>query len=161
MGWPFDSVILSQRQRISVPAVIETMVIHAGVRYFTSFLVFISISLICNSYRNPSLCGDPAEGLQVSRSWPCVEQQWSNIVILNLVHPFATSWHFPSRGNEKFRGTFRLSADRPRMTVEGRRESVVKHCCPTACGGEGGTAGTKGGEPPVAAPSRRPVFSSS
>ena len=42
----------------------------------------------------------------------------SFIGMLTLVHPFATTWHFPSRGNEKFRGAFRLSADRPRMTVE-------------------------------------------
>ena len=41
----------------------------------------------------------------------------SFIGMLTLVHPFATTWHFPSRGNEKFRGAFRLSADRPRMTV--------------------------------------------
>ena len=40
------------------------------------------------------------------------------IGMLTLVHPFATTWHFPSRGNEKFRGAFRLSADRLRMTVE-------------------------------------------
>ena len=26
---------------------------------------------------------------QVGHSWPCVEQKWSNIVILNLVHPMA------------------------------------------------------------------------
>ena len=43
----------------------------------------------------------------------------SFIGTLTLVHPFATTWHFPSRGNEKFRGAFRLSADRPRMTVDG------------------------------------------
>ena len=42
----------------------------------------------------------------------------SFIGMLTLVHPFATTWHFPSRGNEKFRGAFRLSADRLRMTVE-------------------------------------------
>ncbi len=42
----------------------------------------------------------------------------SFIGMLTLVHPFATTWHFPSRGNEKFRRAFRLSADRPRMTVE-------------------------------------------
>ena len=41
----------------------------------------------------------------------------SFIGMLTLVHPFATAWHFPSSGNEKFRGAFRLSADRPRMTV--------------------------------------------
>ena len=41
----------------------------------------------------------------------------SFIGMLTLVHPFATTWHFPSRGNEKFRGAFRLSADRPRMTM--------------------------------------------
>ena len=34
---------------------------------------------------------------QVSRSWPCVEWYWSNIVILTHVHPFATSWHFTHR----------------------------------------------------------------
>ena|GEM_PF-6885334 len=66
----------------------------------------------------------------------------SFIGMLTLVHPFATTWHFApvgsmsldsrvaglpyesgsfatSRGNEKFRGAFRLSADRPRMTVNG------------------------------------------
>ena len=43
----------------------------------------------------------------------------SFIGMLTLVHPFATTWHFPSRGNEKFRGAFRLSADRPWMTVGG------------------------------------------
>ena len=87
-------------------------------------------------------CGDPAEGLQVGQSWSCVEWYWSNIVILTHVHPFATLWHFApvgsvsldsqsplapyessslatSRGNEKIRGAFLLSADRPRMTVEG------------------------------------------
>ena len=42
----------------------------------------------------------------------------SFIGMLTLVHPFATTWHFPSRGNEKFRRAFRLSADRSRMTVE-------------------------------------------
>ena len=43
----------------------------------------------------------------------------SFIGMLTLVHPFATTWHFPSRGNKKFRGASRLSADRPRMTLEG------------------------------------------
>ena len=43
----------------------------------------------------------------------------SFIGMLTLVHPFAAARHFPSRGNEKFRGAFRLSADRPRMTVGG------------------------------------------
>ena len=46
----------------------------------------------------------------------------SFIGMLTLVHPFATTWHFPSRGNEKFRGAFRLSADRPRMTSVRREE---------------------------------------
>ena len=32
----------------------------------------------------------------------------SFIGMLTLVHPFATTWHFPSRGNEKFRGAFLL-----------------------------------------------------
>ena len=94
-------------------------------------LVFTTDCLICFEYRDSSLCGDPAEGLRVSRSWSCVEQQCSNIVILILVHPFATSWHFApvgsvsldsqsplapyessslatSRGNEKFRIAFLL-----------------------------------------------------
>ena len=47
----------------------------------------------------------------------------SFIGMLTLVHPFATTWHFPSRGNEKFRGAFRLSADRPRM-MSVRREEI-------------------------------------
>ena len=54
----------------------------------------------------------------------------SFIGMLTLVHPFATTWHFPSRGNEKFRGAFRLSADRPRMTLEGgalRSRSSIPH----------------------------------
>ncbi len=46
----------------------------------------------------------------------------SFIGMLTLVHPFATTWHFPSRGNEKFIGAFRLSADRPRMTSVRREE---------------------------------------
>ena len=29
----------------------------------------------------------------------------SSIGMLTLVHPFATTWHFPSRGNEKIGGT--------------------------------------------------------
>ena len=29
----------------------------------------------------------------------------SFIGMLTLVHPFATTWHFPSRGNEKIGGT--------------------------------------------------------
>ena len=49
----------------------------------------------------------------------------SFIGMLTLVHPFATTWHFPSRGNEKFRGAFRLSADRPRMTVGGVKVSWI------------------------------------
>ena len=32
----------------------------------------------------------------------------SFIGMFTLVHPFATTWHFPSRGNEKFRGAFLL-----------------------------------------------------
>ena len=30
-------------------------------------------------------------------------QQWSVIPALCLIHPFATAWHFPSRGNEGIR----------------------------------------------------------
>ena len=33
-------------------------------------LVFTDIDFTYYAYRDPSLCGDPAEGLQVSRSWP-------------------------------------------------------------------------------------------
>ena len=36
----------------------------------------------------------------------------SFIGMFTLVHPFATTWHFPSRGNEKFRGAF-LLIDQP------------------------------------------------
>ena len=32
----------------------------------------------------------------------------SFIGMFTLVHPFATTWHFLSRGNEKFRGAFFL-----------------------------------------------------
>ena len=31
--------------------------------------------------------------------------RWSIISVLCPVHPFATTWHFPSRGNEKIGGT--------------------------------------------------------
>ena len=82
----------------------------------------------------------------------------SFIGMLTLVHPFATTWHFApvgsmsldsrvaglpyesssfatSRGNEKFRGAFRLSADRPRMTLEGEalrsRSSIPRHQAPS------------------------------
>ena len=36
----------------------------------------------------------------------------SFISMFTLVHPFATTWHFPSRGNEKFRGAFLLPPHR-------------------------------------------------
>ena len=47
----------------------------------------------------------------------------SFIGMLTLVHPFATTWHFPSRGNEKFRGTFLLFG-RPTILSRRRRISV-------------------------------------
>ena len=31
--------------------------------------------------------------------------RWSILSVLCPVHPFATTWHFPSRGNEKIGGT--------------------------------------------------------
>ena len=34
-----------------------------------------------------SRCAHSAENVQVSRSWPCLEQQWSSLIILTLVHP--------------------------------------------------------------------------
>ena len=45
----------------------------------------------------------------------------SFIGMFTLVHPFATTWHFPSRGNEKFRGAFLL----PPHRTEGERWYVV------------------------------------
>ena len=71
--------------------------------------------------------------------------------MLTLVHPFATTWHFPSRGNEKFRGAFRLSADRPRMTVDSeaprsRPRSRLRHQAPPATSHQ----------PPATAPSGAP-----
>ena len=60
----------------------------------------------------------------------------SFIGMLTLVHPFATTWHFPSRGNKKFRGAFRLSADRPRMTLKAGlsdpRSSIPRRQAPPA-----------------------------
>ena len=47
----------------------------------------------------------------------------SFIGMLTLVHPFATTWHFPSRGNEKFRGAFLLFG-RPTILSRRRRISV-------------------------------------
>ena len=41
----------------------------------------------------------------------------SFISMFTLVHPFATTWHFPSRGNEKFRGAFLLP---PHRTAGGK-----------------------------------------
>ena len=41
----------------------------------------------------------------------------SFIGMFTLVHPFATTWHFPSRGNEKFRGAFLLP---PHRTAGGK-----------------------------------------
>ena len=75
----------------------------------------------------------------------------SFIGMLTLVHPFATTWHFPSRGNEKFRGAFRLSADRPRMTLEGgalRSRSSILDPAPSGAP-----------QPPAAAPSGAPYSS--
>ncbi len=43
----------------------------------------------------------------------------SFIGMFTLVHPFATTWHFPSRGNEKFRGAFLLP---PHRTAEVAKE---------------------------------------
>ena len=51
----------------------EAIGIHAGAWYLkhtSRRLVFSSVSPTYCSYQDPSLCGDPAEGLQVSRSWP-------------------------------------------------------------------------------------------
>ena len=42
-----------------------------------------------------------AQGAADWRSGP----RWSIISVLCPVHPFATTWHFPSRGNEKIGGT--------------------------------------------------------
>ena len=42
-----------------------------------------------------------AQGAADWRSGP----RWSIILVLCPVHPFATTWHFPSRGNEKIGGT--------------------------------------------------------
>ena len=53
-------------------------------------------------------CAHSAENARVDQSWSGVGEQRSIIIILPLVHPFATSWHFPSRGNEKFRIAFLL-----------------------------------------------------
>ena len=41
-----------------------------------------------------------AQGTADWRSGP----QWSIISVLCPVHPFATTWHFPSRGNERYEG---------------------------------------------------------
>ena len=90
-------------------------------------LVFNSISLICIcfAYRDsspsaqddggrregehitqaPSSGGNPAWDCQVGQSWPDLEQQWSNIVILNLVHPMA-----PQGATRIKRGAFLLFA---------------------------------------------------
>ena len=59
----------------------------------------------------------------------CIEQQRSIIIILTLVHPFATSWHFPSRENEKFRGAFLLSPERKELPdrAEDRAEKFFKN----------------------------------
>ena len=42
-----------------------------------------------------------AQGAADWRSGP----RWSILSVLSPVHPFATTWHFPSRGNEKIGGT--------------------------------------------------------
>ena len=42
-----------------------------------------------------------AQGAADWRSGP----RWSILSVLCPVHPFATTWHFPSRGNEKIGGT--------------------------------------------------------
>ena len=42
-----------------------------------------------------------AQGAADWRSGP----RWSIISVLCPVHPFATTWHFPSRGNKKIGGT--------------------------------------------------------
>ena len=42
-----------------------------------------------------------AQGAADWRSGP----RWSIISVFCPVHPFATTWHFPSRGNEKIGGT--------------------------------------------------------
>ena len=42
-----------------------------------------------------------AQGAADWRSGP----RWSILSVLCLVYPFATTWHFPSRGNEKIGGT--------------------------------------------------------
>ena len=41
-----------------------------------------------------------AQGAADWRSGP----RWSIISVLCPVHPFATTWHFPSRGNERYEG---------------------------------------------------------
>ena len=41
-----------------------------------------------------------AQGAADWRSGP----RWSILSVLSPVHPFATTWHFPSRGNERYEG---------------------------------------------------------
>ena len=66
----------------------------------------------------------------------------SFIGMFTLVHPFATMWHFPSRGNEKFRGAFLLPPHRtagerwcrkaPKGGISNARRAVVWFSPPKA-----------------------------
>ena len=55
--------------------------------------------------RVPPACkgGEDHEVAREAADWRS-GPRWSILSVLCPVHPFATTWHFPSRGNKKFEG---------------------------------------------------------
>ena len=72
-------------------------------------------------YSKHGLLYPPVEVLHRTSKWGEVRSRRtmvSFIGMFTLVHPFATTWHFPSRGNEKFRGAFLLPPHRTAVARE-------------------------------------------
>ena len=84
---------------------------------------FIKIAFFINKSKRDlrvKVCCATVEVLHRTSKWGEVRLRRTMVSfngMFTLVHPFATTWHFPSRGNEKFRGAFLLP---PHRTAGGK-----------------------------------------